>query len=252
MSRWDDRAVLRVLRERGGTASRATLARTLGIPVATLARRLRALVNAGQVQRIEQGTYQLAGDGLRSALEPQAAQIVHALATSGAEAHLTGYDLLAAHSHQFVRSFPHLVYADPAALEEVSFALSQAGFLPVPAGRQARNLLTHAPDLDRFVLLRGQSATRMERFGVRSEIGPPEKAWLDLLRETRAGSLPGSLADLGAILASLLRSGTDTALLQRWAREMGYSRYVQAVLHPETITPTDPSDLQQLAAGATR
>lgn len=243
-------AVLGVLRKRGGTASRATLVRALGVPTGTVARRLKALVASGQVERIERGSYRLARSELAKLLPSTAADIVQALGASGAEAHLTGFDLLASHSHQFVRTFPHLVYADPAALDEVSFALSQVGFLPVPAGQQARNVIAHAPDLDRIVVLRGQPIGRMERFGVRSTIGPPEKAWLDLLRETRAGSLPVSLADLGAILASLLRSGTDQELLKRWAREMGYQRHVQAVLDPSAAQ--DDPELRELTAGATR
>ncbi len=243
-------ALLVVLRERGGTASRATLARALDVPVGTVARRLASLIDVGGIERVARGAYRLPREAMLASLPPTAVELVRALVASGAEAHLTGYDLLASHSHQFVRSFPHLVYADSAALEQVAFALSQAGFQPVPAGRRSRFLVLHAPDPDRVVVLRGQPVSRMERLGVRSEVGPPEKAWLDLLRETRTGIFPISLADVGAILSSLLRSGADEALLKRWAREMGYDRHLSAVIQPLAVF--HESELRELAAGAAR
>lgn len=242
--------ILRVLRERGGTASRSTLSRALQAPSWTLARRLAALVDDGLVIRTSPGSYQLADE--TQVFSGTAAEIVDALKVSGAEGHLTGYDLLAVHGHQFVRAFPHLVYADPHGLEQVAFALSQAGFQPVPAGRSARNLVVHAPDVDRVVVLRGQPVTRMDRLGVRSTVGPPEKAWLDLLREARSGSMPISMNELGAMLASMLRAGIDTRLLGRLAREMGFADHVEAVVHPSSVSDAHRPELQQLAEGAIR
>jgi hypothetical protein len=113
-------------------------------------------------------------------------------------------------------------------------------------------MLRHAPDPDRIVALRGQPIARMDRLGVRSEIAPVEKAWLDLLREARAGSLPISLADAGAILASLLRSGADETQLLNWAREMGYEHHVQAVLDPQSSARDRDAETRELAEGALR
>lgn len=244
--------VVRALRSRGGIATRRQLAERLETPAWNLARRLQDLVAQGRVERSGQGVYRLL-DQEPSLLDGSAAEIVRAIAASGAEAHLTGLDPVAAHSHQFLRSFPHLVYADPNALEQVAFALSQAGFQPVKAGRAARNTVVHAPDPDRVVILRGQPTSRMDRLGVRSEVAPPEKAWLDLLRETRTGVLPLSLAETGAILASMLHSGGGEARqLMRWAKEMGYDRQALAVLDPSTAEQSDDDELRQLAAGARR
>ena len=244
--------VERALRARGGTATRAVLTRALRGPTWTVARRLDDLIKAGRVERFERGLYRLVGEDPADALSGSAAEIVHALRRSGSDAHLTGFDPVAANSHQFVRSFPHLVYADPEALEQVSSALAQAGFQPVRAGRAARDMLMHAPDPDRIVVMRGQPIARMDRLGVRSEIAPVEKAWLDLLREARGGSLPISLNDAGAILASLLRSSADETQLTNWAREMGYEHHVQAVLDPRSSARDRDAETRQLADGALR
>lgn len=223
--------------------------RAVGAPAWSVARRLDQLIKQGRVQRAEYGVYRLANVDPDQLLAPSAAAIVRAISESGAEAHLTGLDPLAAHSHQFLRSFPHVVYADPDALEQVAFTLSRAGFQPVPAGRAARNLIVHAPDPDRTVVLRGQPVSRMDRLGVRSAVAPPEKAWLDLLREARNGSLPISLGEVGAILASMLESGADRDQLLRWAREMGYERQVRAVVDQDEAFD---DETRELAAGAKR
>lgn len=243
--------VARALRSRGGVATRRQLAEALSAPAWNLARRLEDLLAQGRVERRGHGVYRLVDEPPEDLLGGSAADVVRAIGASGAEAHLTGLDPIAAHSHQFLRSFPHLVYADPGALDQMAFALSQAGFQPVRAGRAARDTLVHAPDPDRIVLLRGQPTSRMDRLGVRSEVAPPEKAWLDLLREARTGALPISLTEVGAILSSLLRSGGgDARQLLRWAREMGYDRQTRAVLDPETAERSNDDELRQLAAGA--
>jgi DNA-binding HxlR family transcriptional regulator len=242
-------AVLDFMRERGGTTTRSALAKAIEVSPATTSRLLRHLVEQGRVSRSTRGSYRLEEEASRS-LSTTAAQIVAAIEESGSEAHLTGMDLLAAHAHQFVRGFPHLVYADPDALDQVAYALSQAGFLPVAPGPHVRNLLAHSPDIDRVVVLRGQPTARMTRFGVRSEVAPPEKAWLDLLRETKAGNAPWSMADVGAIWASLLLANIDAQQLGRWAREMGLDRYVRALTDADA--DSDAPELQELKAGAAR
>jgi len=199
---------------------------------------------------VHSGRGEYALPGAEMFLSEETQELVAALRESGAEAHLTGFDVIASHSHQFVRSYPHLVYADPDALAEVAFALSEAGFWSLPAGATSKRLQTPTPE--RLVLLRGQPPARMQRFGVRGLIAPIEKAWLDLLREVRAGTFPASLGDLGAVLASMVRAKADVARLRSWAREMGLRDQVDAVLEPDAVAPDARLELRELAAGARR
>ena len=237
-----------MLRERGGTATRATLIRILDAASATVARHLARMVKDGRLVRTGHGEYAL--PDREELLAGETRELVDALGNSGAEAHVTGFDVIGSHTHQVVRSFPHLVYADPGALAEVGFALGDAGFWSMPAGAAAEHL--RSPHPDRLVLLRGQSASRMDRFGVRGPLAPVEKAWLDLLRETRAGTVPASLGDLGAMLASMLRSNVDQRRLRSWAREMGYADHVDAVIDPDAVGDAAEPELRELAAGARR
>jgi hypothetical protein len=205
-------------------------------------------VEQGRLTRARRGNYAL--PDAEESLPPEGREIVEALRSSGAEAHLTGFDIVGSHSHQFVRSYPHLVYADPDAMREVAFALSDAGFWSVPSTAASASL--RAPVPDRLVLLRTQPVARMDRFGVRGPVAPIEKAWLDVLREVRAGAFPASLADLGAMLASMLRSKVDVQRLRSWAREMGYREHVDAVIHPDKVDAASDPELRELAAGARR
>ncbi|MDA0179945.1 hypothetical protein OJ997_06540 [Solirubrobacter phytolaccae] len=236
------------MRERGGTARRATLVREVDASSATVARHLARMVDEGRLVHAGHGEYAL--PGAEAFLPEEIQELVAALRESGAEAHLTGLDVIGSHSHQFLRSYPHLVYADPDALAEVAFALSEAGFWSLPAGAASKRLQTPTPES--FVLLRGQPPARMERFGVRGPIAPMEKAWLDLLREVRAGTFPASLADLGAVLAAMVRAKADVPRLRSWAREMGLRDHVDAVLEPDTIASDTRLELRELAAGARR
>src|ERR1700741_2414613 len=127
-----DADLLSVMRERGGGASRATLVRLLDASPLTVSRHLTRLVEQGAVHKVGRGLYALPDAG--SALPPEAQQIVEALASTGADAHLTGFDVVGPHSHQFVREYPHLVYCDLAAFQSVGFALVQADFAVFPVG----------------------------------------------------------------------------------------------------------------------
>ncbi len=233
-----------MLRARGGTARFADVARAVTASEPTVHRRLDEMVNAGSLSRPRRGTYVLAEEP--SQPTATADRIVAALRDCAAEAHLTGYDVLAAHSHQFMRVWPHLVYADPAAIDDVSHALSRAGFSVLPA--KDAGVASGLSEADRVVVIRGQSPSRMDRFSAYGRVAPIEKAWIDLLREVRIGWFPLSLADVGAILASMLRDGVDEARIASYARESGYGHYLQ---HLPTGSPPD-SSIAQLHAGMQR
>jgi hypothetical protein len=224
------------------------LIRLLGVPPATVARHLAGLVDEGQLIRSSRGQYSL--PNAEASMPPESRELIAALRESAADAHVTGFDVIGSHSHQFVRSYPHLVYADPDALAEVAYALGDAGFWSLPTTAASEHLRTPVPD--RLVLLRGQPPARMARFGVRGSVAPIEKAWLDLLREVRAGAFPASLADLGSMLASMLRAKADVSRLRSWGREMGLRDQVDAVLDPDAVPADADPELRALAAGARR
>jgi hypothetical protein len=154
----------------------------------------------------------------------------------GYDAHLTGFDLLAPHAHQFVFAYPHLVYADPSAFEALSMELPKRGFVVVPA-RPGPKAMT--PDPSSVVVLRRQP--NPEQYGVRGHVAPVEKAWVDTLRETLRGNLEISYLELGRILRSLVDQGADLRYLRRYARPLGYVDRVDGALddaHDDERTET--------------
>jgi hypothetical protein len=246
--RLGDADLLAGLRERGGTASRRYLAERLDVSPLTVSRHVDHLIEAGVLKRLGYGHYGLAD--AREGLAEPAEELVDVLEQAGVEAHLTGLDVIGSYGHQFVRSYPHLIYVDPPALDELAFQLGAADLLPARAGSGAAQALLPNVDVARVVLLRGQPAGRSDRFGVRGLVAPVEKAWLDLVREARGGAYPIALNELGAILASLLDAGrVDQRRLSSWSREMGYQDEVAVVLDRAAPVGAD-AELQELAAGA--
>jgi hypothetical protein len=223
----DASVVLDEIRRAGGGATPRMLRRRLGWTERTLYRRLAELVEEGQLVRHGRGQYAVASaDSL--ALSDTAREIVSVLADSGVQAHLTAFDVLAQFAHQFVYAFPHVVYAEPYAADEVARVLADAGFVVVGAGPSAG---VEVPDLSRKVVLREQGdASR--RYGVIGHVASPEKAWVDLLRETRRSGLPFDLGEVGRILRALRESGCDEVRLRRYAERMRYDPWLDGIEQP--------------------
>lgn len=137
-------------------------------------------------ERFAVARFEVDGAAFRAELATRPAVPGRPCAASGAapDAHLTGFDVLARYAHKFVVEHPHLVYAEPAAIETITFRLADAGFSAVRA--QQNRPAVSAP-VDETVLVRAQA--NAEQYGVRGPIAPPEKAWVDTLRETLRGSL---------------------------------------------------------------
>lgn len=182
---------------------------------ATVRRRLKDLEEAGMVERVARGTYQLAVRQL--GLDPHARELVDILAHAGLEAHLTGLDLLLPYVHQFVRHYPHLVNSEPASLDAAEFELSAKDFVVAQLNGASTPTL---PDPSRLVLLRSQPNS--DQYGVHGYVAPREKAWVDLLRETARGNVAMQFTELGRILDNLLDAGADERKLRRYARQLGY------------------------------
>lgn len=219
------------IRHAGGFSTPRDLRRRLGCTERTLHRRLAELVAEGQLVRHGHGQYALTSTE-SLALSDTAREVVHALAGAGLEAHLTAFDVLAPFAHQFVYAFPHVIYAEPYATGQAARILADAGFVVIPAGKRSGDV--ELPDLSRKVVLRAQSEAA-RRYGVIGHLAPPEKAWVDLLRETRRSDLPIDLGEVGRILRALREHGCDEPRLQRYAERMRYDTWLQEI---ERATPT--------------
>jgi hypothetical protein len=217
-------AVLDDIHRTGGAATPRDLRRRLGWTERTLYRRLAELVDSGQVVRHGHGQYAVASAGSLP-LPDTGREIVGVLAEAGVEAHITAFDVLARFAHQFVYAFPHVVYAEPYAVSETARALADASFVVVRAGPQAG---VEVGDLSRIVVLRGQGEAA-RRYGVIGHVASPEKAWVDLLRETRRSGLPFDLGEVGRILRALRQSGCDESRLRRYAKRMRYDAWLDGI-----------------------
>jgi hypothetical protein len=217
-------AVLEGIRRSGGASTPRQLGKVLGWTERTLQRRLAELVDSGQVVRHGRGQYALAS-AESLPLPDTAREIVGVLANAGVEAHVTAFDVLARFAHQFIYAFPHVVYAEPYAISEVTRVLADAGFVVVPAGRGPG---VEVGDLSRVVLLRGQGEAA-RRYGVIGHVASHEKAWIDLLREARRSALPLDLGEVGRILRALRQSGCDEDRLRRYAHRMRYGAWLEGI-----------------------
>jgi hypothetical protein len=232
--------VLRALRSAGGEATSAELRGWLHVHANTVRRHLEPLLDQHLVQEVRRGLYRLADDPpVRSAA---ARELLALLEEQGYEAHLTGFDLLAPHAHQFAYAFPHLVYGDPGAIEALLYELPNRNFI---AGLAKAKAAPVSPDMSRVVLLRDQP--NADQYGVYGHVAPVEKAWVDTLRETRRGCLDVSYMELGRILHSLVDQDADMRYLRRYARQLGYLQQVEDALDPDREPET--ADCQALQAG---
>lgn len=162
-------------------------------------------------------------------------------------AHLTGPDLLRGLEHQMsLRGSPHLVYADKQVLSELAHQLGRRAWIAVsPEG--VRDLAVQDPD--RIVVIRGQAAGLQKRLRVTNFLASPEKAWLDLLRESERRVLPVSPYDAGRMLASgLLLAACDDVALERLAKQSNWWKRVAPVVGRAPL-PSDDNFTRSVAAG---
>ncbi len=95
------------------------------------------------------------------------------------------------------------------------------------------------------MVVRGQTHDE-RRYPVRDHLALPEKAWVDLLREVRRSKLGFDYGELGRILRSLERAGVPLLRLRTYARNVGYTEWVDAALGDR---PPNTVEQAQLAAG---
>jgi hypothetical protein len=237
----DDPALARLLELIGDhdAVDYATLVQRAGIPARTLDRQLSSLLADHVLFRWGRGVYS------RRPAEPQlnseGQELLGLLRDSDADAHLTGFDLLAPYAHQFVYAYTHLVYCHPPHLSGLASELSAADWQLLPAGRHVHL----GGPRERTVIVRGQTHNE-RRYPVRDHLALPEKAWVDLLREVRRSRLGVDYGELGRILRSMERAGIPIDRLRTYARSVGYLAWVEAALAERSPTNIEQS---QLAAG---
>jgi hypothetical protein len=218
----DDARIARdVIERHGGVASTADLRSELGLSERTLYRLLGELVAAGSLFREGKSRYTTRLPA--ASISGEALQIVRVIERVDAEAHLSGYDVLAGFAHQFAFDYPHLVCCHPPHLDGLAAALASKRFVVLAAGGGT----LRGPLAPRTVLLRSQPPIR-RRTLVRGSLATPEKAWVDLLRETRRSQLPIDYGELGRLLRAMADHGINRRALSSYARRIGYLPWLQA------------------------
>lgn len=238
--RTDVERVYDEFRRRGGTATVTGIASALGVHRNTVRRQLQRLADDDIVVERARGKYQLARRHL--GLSHPALRLVEILETARLAAHLTGFDLLAPDAHQHMRRLPHLVYAEPIALEGVEFELEANDLVVLRADAAAG---VRIPESIETVVLRGQPDP--ERYSVYGYVASREKAWVDALRESNRRVIPIEPFELGRLLRVLVDRGADMRFLKRYATQLGYADRVRAAT--EGATTDDSRELHALRAG---
>jgi AraC-like DNA-binding protein len=223
----------------GGAASVADLHAELGLSERTLHRRLSDLVAAGTISRVSRDRY--SDRASTDAPTGEAKEIVRAIERLDADAHLSGYDMLAGFAHQFVFEYPHLVCCPTPHAEGVAAALIERRFVVIAAGPGA----LRGPSIPRTVLIRPQPLIA-RRTLIRGALATPEKAWLDLLRETRRSDAPFDYGELGRLLRAMTDQGNNQRALNSYAKRLGYTDWLAATTGQQ---PPDGRAQVQLAAG---
>jgi hypothetical protein len=231
--------VREIVARHGGAVSVADLRTELEVPERTLHRRLSHLVEAGTVFRVSRDRY----SDRSSADVPtgEAEDIVRVIERLDADAHLSGYDMLVGFAHQFVFEYPHLVCCPAPHAEGVSAALIERRFVVIAAGPGA----LRGPAMPRTVLMRRQPFIA-RRTLVRGALATPEKAWVDLLRETRRSDAPFDYGELGRLLRAMTDQAVNRRALSSYAERLGYTDWLQVATGQ---APPNSAAQVQLAAG---
>lgn len=224
----------------GDAVTVAQLRDKLGLSERTLQRALSRLVATGEISRLSRDRYADRAPGTSPSSAP-AREIVRVIERLDADAHLSGYDVLAGFTHQFVFDYPHLVCCHPSHADGLAPALAKKKFVVLPAGPGA------AIDaaVQKTVLLRRQPAIH-SRTLVKGALATPEKAWVDLLRETRRSAAPFDYGELGRLLRAMSEQTLNLRALRSYAARLGYQDWLAATIGQRP--PTGPAQ-RRLAAG---
>jgi len=81
---------------------------------------------------------------------------------------------------------------------------------------------------------------------VRGALATPEKAWVDLLRETRRSDAPFDYGELGRLLRAMTDQGINQRALSSYTQRIGYTEWLAATTGAR---PPDGRAQVQLAEG---
>lgn len=225
-----------------GEQTPAELVDLLDVHRTTVRRWLEEALAAGQAERTAWGRYR--AESARPSLGETGERVLEVVNDLAPDAHLTGFDVLVPYAHQLIVEYPHLVYAEPAALDTAAFRLAESDFTVIAARGRSRPAVRAAPS--QTVMLRAQP--NAEQYGVHGAVAPVEKAWVDTLREAQRGQLPFDFVELGRVLRAMLDRGADIRKLRNYARRLGYVDRVDAALADSPGTELDERT-QALRAG---
>lgn len=188
----------------------------LGLPMRTVDRALKKLLEAELVERTAHGVYLAAGDDdtLPAVVGDTAQRIWRTLRNQRADGYLSGRDVLAAELDLLDGDHPHVVVCQPDAAEQVAAALVREQRLFAVVGREDRVMV---PVWDQVVYVRELSTWR--RYGVRNHLASVELAWIDLYREVRRDRSAITPTALGRMLAELLTAGASERRLRQIAHD---------------------------------
>jgi len=234
------RAVRDLAARQDGAASVADLRAELGLSERTLHRSLSRLVEDGRIFRVSRDRYS-DRPWTGEAASAEGKTIVKVIERLEADAHLSGYDVLAGFAHQFVFDYPHIVCTQPSHAEGLAAALAKKNLVVIAAGPRALS----GPAMARSVLLRRQPLIA-SRTLVRGALATPEKAWVDLLREMRRSNFPFDYGELGRVLRAMTDQQINQRALNSYARRTGYGDWLAAATGQR---PPDGAEQTQLAAG---
>ncbi len=226
--------------EHSGAVTIAQLRDKLGLSERTLQRALSRLVATGEISRLSRDRYSDRAPGASPSSTP-AREIVRVIKHLEADAHLSGYDVLAGFTHQFVFAYPHLVCCHPSHADGLGAALAKKRFVVLPAGPGA----PIDAAVQKTVLLRRQPVIH-SRALVLGAIATPEKAWVDLLRETRRSAAPFDYGELGRLLRAMSEQTLNFRALRSYAARLGYQDWLAATIGQR---PPNGAAQRRLAAG---
>ena len=223
----------------GDAVDYATLLQRAGVPARTLERRLSDLIDGGILFRWTRGVY-----GRRPLDEPEmgfeGGELLMLLRCSEADAHLTGFDVLARYAHQFAYGYTHLVYCHPSHISGLTHELSGEDWVLLPAGHHVRlggprSHRDRAWADSRRTPVSGEQSSRAAREGLGGSAarGASKSSRIRLRRAW-------------TYLRSMERAGVPIAKLRTYARNAGYLPWVEAAFGVRAPASIEQA---QLAAG---
>ncbi len=231
-----DQCILSAVSARG-TAHPRDIPPIEGLSASATRHRMLQLVDAGELMSLGRGAYRVPGP----AFDGTAQRVFQIISRAGANAHISGFHVLARFAPQVpISGLPILLLVDPADQDLVQLELARHALVSLP---RAQAPAVRAPDRrSELVLIERQTAAVQARLGAISHIAPTEKAWVDLFRLIIDAEYPMSPFEAGRMLGAGIRAGViDRRRIRRVARHYpGIFRLIAPTLDASTPPTTSP------------